>query len=288
MTVTKVRRLVNPYRPKARTKRRVARPKAKVKRNPASIITLGLVNPHKPATRRKVKRVKHIHIKVNPTKVRKGKTKMTAAKKKAFVARMKRARAKNPSTRRRRTRRATTHAAAPRRRRTARAANPRRQRTSRKNGTRIYVMKRNGTRRRVGRRNPEMFGMRGTESGKAILAGLVGVYATKTVGPMVANAIPSLGGSPIISAIISAAVAWGGGMLIGKSLGKTYGEGFMFGGLMQAGSQLLNLVVPANPLALSGLGDFVPAQFPVPQNPIRQKMLLGGATPGMGAAATFR
>ena len=190
----------------------------------------------------------------------------------------------------------------PRRRRRAATVNPRRRRRNtthrtrarRRNSTRIYVMpKRNGRRRH---RNPDVFGMRGAAAGKAILAGLVGVYATKTVTPMVAGAVPQVGSSPIISAILSAVIAWGGGSLIGK-WDKTAGEGFMFGGLMQAGSQLLNLVVPANPLSLSGLGDWVPGRFSVPENPIlRGRALLNApAMPsaptvgsGMGVASLFR
>lgn len=208
---------------------------------------------------------------------------MTAAKKKAFVARMAKARAsknrkKNPTKRHH----TVTH----------------HRKAVRRNGTRIYVMKRNARRRNGYRRNPEMFGMRGANAGKAILAGLVGVYATKTITPMVSNAIPQVGGSPIFSAIISAAVAWGGGMILGK-WDKTAAEGFMFGGLMQAGSQLLNLVVPSNPLSLSGLGDWVPGSFPVPQNPISgwnaprgrigsPSVAQPAPAAGMGAAVMFQ
>jgi hypothetical protein len=149
------------------------------------------------------------------------------------------------------------------------------------------------------RRNPEVLGMRGVEAGKAILSGLVGVYATKQITPMIAGAIPSIGSSPIFTAIIQAAVAYGGGALIGK-WDKGAGAGFMFGGLMQAGSSLLNLVVSPNPLSLSGLGDFQSASFAVPQNPImaaaRQRAIAAAATPGpsanqgagMGAAMMFR
>lgn len=129
-----------------------------------------------------------------------------------------------------------------------------------------------------------MFGMNGATAGKAILAGLVGVYATKTVTPMVANIVPQVGSSNIMAAIISGVVAWGGGLLVAK-WDKTAGAGFMFGGLMQAGSQLLNSVLPTNPLSLSGLGDFAPASFSVPQNPIRAAAMLRaqGMLPAAGA-----
>ncbi len=259
MTIKKVRRLVNPTRragtkkklsdkqikhfgtraQKAGLKRRRTLARKSVKRavkktvrviNPANLITLGLLNPQ-----RRTKKRGH-----------------TVAKKRRKVT----ARASNP-TRRRKVRRTTSVA----------TANPRRARRRSKNPTRIYVTRRS-TRRVNGRkRNPEVFGMRGADAGKAILAGLVGVYATKTITPMVAQAVPQISGSPILTALISGVVAWGGGMLVGK-WDKRAGEGFMFGGLMQAGSSLLNVIVPTNPLSLSGLGDFAPARFPVPQNPI--------------------
>jgi hypothetical protein len=218
------------------------------KKNPASVITLGLINPQpkgkKVATKTKRRRRRTAVKAVNPRRRRRS----------------------NPVARRRRS---YTHRANPRRR-------------ARRNSTRVYVMPRRNGRRLAGRRNPEMFGLRGAQMGKAILAGLVGVYATKLVTPMVANAVPSVGASPIISAIISAVVAWGGGMLVSR-WDKAAGEGFMFGGLMQAWSSLLNLVVPANPLSLSGLGDFAPAMFAVPENPIlraaRQRALAAQAVP---------
>ena len=186
-----------------------------------------------------------------------------------------------------------------RRRRAANTHRPRRTNARRRNSTRVYVIKKNRRRTsgRMARRNPEMFGMRGAEAGKAILSGLVGVYATKQISPIVANAIPSIGASPVFTAIIQAAVAYGGGMLIGK-WDKGAGQGFTFGGLMQAGSSLLNLVVSPNPLSLSGLGDFQAASFTVPQNPIMaaaRQRAIAAATPvgapagaGMGAALMFR
>jgi hypothetical protein len=209
--------------------------------NPASLITLGLVNPE--------------------------------TKGKKTVAKRRRHSSKRASA-------------------TAKHRNPRRRRHARKNGTRIYVVKRNSRRRSGGRRNPEVFGLRGSAAGKAIIAGLVGVYATKTVGPMIANVVPSVSGSPIISALISAAVAYGGGLVL-QRWDKTAAEGFMFGGLMQAGSQALSLVVPSNPLSLNGLGDFTPARFAIPQNPIlagQQALppIAASSLNGMGAALSFK
>ncbi len=251
MTIKKVRRLVNPTR-RAGTKKKLS--DKQIKHFGTRAQKAGLKR-RRTLARKSVKRAVKKTVRVinpanlitlgllNPQRRTKKRRKVTA-------------RASNP-TRRRKVRRTTSVA----------TANPRRARRRSKNPTRIYVTRRS-TRRVNGRkRNPEVFGMRGADAGKAILAGLVGVYATKTITPMVAQAVPQISGSPILTALISGVVAWGGGMLVGK-WDKRAGEGFMFGGLMQAGSSLLNVIVPTNPLSLSGLGDFAPARFPVPQNPI--------------------
>ena len=204
-----------------------------------------------------------------------------------------------------RRRRAIKAANPRRRRRVAAASNPRRRRRvvnsrrARRNGTKVYVIRKN-RRRNGSRRNPEVFGLTGVNAGKAILSGLVGVYAAKTITPMIASAVPTVGSSSVMGAVISAVVAWGGGSLVAR-WDKTAGAGFMFGGLMQAGSQLLNMFVSPNPLSLNGLGDFVPGGpvglFPT-TNPIRQAAMAramvaapapvsGGNLSGMGAAASF-
>jgi hypothetical protein len=245
MTVTKVRRLVNPSPARRRMspaqiaifgtpaqkaalkkgKRsagaaspRHRKASARSSRNPATMITLGLVNPQP---------------------VRKAaKTTMARTKKRTTAKHRTTKRRSNPHTK--------TH-------------------TKRRNGTTKIYVKRNSRRRS---RNPEILsGMTAGQSGKAILAGLVGVYATKTLTPMITSMLPSMGGSPLVSAVISGIIAYGGGMVIGKQ-DSALGRGFTFGGLMQAGSTALNSMLPSNPITLSGLGDFHPASFSVPQNPI--------------------
>lgn len=307
MTITRIKRLANPRHVKrnAKAKRKLSPKQIRIfgtkaqkdalkrkrtiaragssrrKVNPAHVLTLGILNPNSPERSKR--------------KTTKGKNKSMATKKQLAALRKARAAKKRSShsTRNpRRHRRAVMH-----------ASNPRRRASKRRNSTKIYVLPRKHNRRHNGRRrNPDVFGLKGMQAGKAILAGLVGVYATKTITPMVATAVPQVGSSPIFSAILSAVIAWGGGALITK-WDKTIGEGFMFGGFMQAGSQLLNLVVPSNPISLSGLGDWVsisPTGFPVPSNDIMRAMLArqGAALPppsapatpaaGMGVAAMFR
>lgn len=315
MTVTKVRRLVNPAkRRNASAKKRKLSPKqikifgtkaqkAALKRKRTMSRTRPAAKPRKTAHRRKTNPASIITLMpaaLNPRK--RGKTVATKTRKRRRVAAGTAPRRRRVSHRRR----SVATAVNPRRRRRTRtASNPRRRRVNshrRRNGTKIYVMRKNRGGRR---RNPiSTFGLSGAKMGEAILAGLVGVYTTKTFGPTittyVATAAPSIASGSmgsIVSAVISGAIAWGGGMLVSK-WSPTAGQGFMFGGLMQAFSQLLNLVVPANPLSLSGMGDFVPGRFTVPQNPIMAARMMqqlpapmpaqGSNLSGMMAAASFK
>jgi len=180
-----------------------------------------------------------------------------------------------------RTRKANASAAPRKRHRTVHASNPRRRR---KNATRIVVMsprgrhKSNPSRRRVTvrrrntgrRRNPELFGrsVGVTEMTKQVLGGLVGVTIVKTVPGMLPAAATS---SPILATATSVVTALAAGYITGKVF-PDLASAVMFGGLMQAGSVLLNQFLPSvgSTIGLSGLGNLVgPASFAVPQNPLR-------------------
>ena len=124
--------------------------------------------------------------------------------------------------------------------------------------------------------NPQLFGRQvgALEIGKAIAGGLAGVAITKAVPNMLPAGITS--SSPIMNAVVSAAVAIGAGMIV-KALVKgdpTIGDAVMFGGLMQAGSVALNSFLPqvGSVIGLQGLGngmgDLVAGRFPIPMNPI--------------------
>lgn len=281
MFVQKLRKVVNPHRRKAskrmarakngrflkKTKRRAKKTSRRV--NPAHLLTLGFANPHRKVQKRK-------RNKGMATKVRRRKSaKRSAAAKKAARTRKRNLMAKSNPVKRRR-----------RRHHVARRANPiRRRRTHarrRRNSTRVIVMapkRRNGRRRR----NPTLFGQHLStgQAAKMVAAGLVGVTATKLVVPMIPGGLTS---TPIGAAIASIIVAIGGGWLIGK-WDQSAGSGFAFGGLMQAGSIVLNMIpVPGvNQFALSGyrgMGDFVPASFPIPQTPV----LLNSPSMGRGGA----
>jgi len=119
--------------------------------------------------------------------------------------------------------------------------------------------------------------------------GLVGVAATKFLPTLIPSSmLASLGSSPILGIGLTIAGAFVASW-IGKKVNNEFGEAILFGGLMQAGSQILTAFAPASiagQLALSGLGDIVPGSFVVPQNPMRMPMMIappsGGG--GMGSA----
>ena len=155
-----------------------------------------------------------------------------------------------------------------RRRAVAVAANPRRRRR---------VIRRN-PRRRVTRRrrNPDVFGARPLSGGgiKLIAGGLVGVAAAKFLPRLIPSSITATMGNfgGVVATGISAYVA---SIAAGKFLGPQMGQAVLFGGLMQTGSVILNMVLPGFavagvPLALGGgLGELMPGSFVVPQNPLR-------------------
>jgi hypothetical protein len=245
-------------------KRKVAkRSVAKRKRNPAQLITLGFMNPHK-------------------TRKRKKNSMATLTKK------QKRSRAARKAAR---TRKANAHV--PKKRRTTRR---------RKNSTRVVVVrsrKRRSNpgrrvtvrRRRTGithrrRRNPELFGrsVGVAEMTKQVLAGLVGVTVTKTVPGMLPSGATS---SPILATATSVVTAVVTGYLAGKVM-PDIASAVLFGGLMQAGSVLLNQFLPSigSTIGLSGLGNLIgPASFAVPQNPLRPNTVVAIAPPS-GAGGT--
>jgi hypothetical protein len=254
MVVQKVTRVAN--RGKVIHPRRRPTKRAAAKRvsagNPAHMLTLGFVNPHK-----------------------KRSTTPVAAK-----ARRK---AKRSSSNRRR-------AASNRRRRPAASNHRRRSRPvasnrKRRNATRIVVIgprknkRRNGARR--GRRNPTFFGssVNAVKMAEYIFGGLIGVTINKTVLPMLPASLISSNIATTIAALVIAGVEWWLASMIDKDFGSAVG----FGAFMNAGSQALNAFVPSvgSVVGLSGRGmaDFVPGRFVVPQNPVTDAMS-GISAPG--------
>jgi hypothetical protein len=121
---------------------------------------------------------------------------------------------------------------------------------------------------------PSFFGGVGARGlGTTIAGGLVGVAAAKLIPGLVpANLLPVQSGWMKVA--VTGAAAWIAGTAASKFMGKAFGDAVMFGGFMQTGSMALNVLLPnftvgGVPLALSGMGEFMPGRFPVPQNPLR-------------------
>lgn len=173
--------------------------------------------------------------------------------------------------------------AAPRRRATRRrravvaVANPRRRRVTRRR--RRVAVASNPRRRRVysrrRRRNPvNLFGSTGSKDVLSMIGGgLVGVAAAKFIPKTVAGSLGSLtsGMGQYGGLVLTGVSAWLAGWAASKFVSEKFGSAVLFGGLMQTGSVAINLFVPG--FAVGGvplaLGELVPGQFVVPQNPLR-------------------
>jgi hypothetical protein len=109
---------------------------------------------------------------------------------------------------------------------------------------------------------------------KLLGGGLLGVAAAKFIPTILPTTmLGSVATSSIGQTLITGVSALAAGWLAGK-LDQKFGEGVLFGGLMQTGSVMLNAFLPGVtvggvPIALSGFGDLLPGSYAVPQNPIR-------------------
>lgn len=222
------------------SKRRVTRRKV-TRRNPALVVTLGALNPRRKKMAKRRKSVRRRKAVANPRR--------RVARRRPAVRRRRRAVA-NPTPRRRRR--------VSRRRRAV--ANPRRKSYSRR------------------RRNPiSVFGSSGSSAMLSMIGGgLVGVAAAKLIPRTLSSTLSGItGGMGQYGGLVLTGVsAWAAGWAATKFVNPTFGNAVLFGGLMQLGSVALNLFLPSFsvggvPLALSGMGEFVPGSFAVPQNPLR-------------------
>ena len=257
----KRKRTVKRAAPKRKATRTVNPRRKRTRRNPAPafVVTLGAVNPRK-----------------------KGSTSMAKRR------RRRASRKANPVRRRRRNR--VTTVTAPRRRRSysrRKAANPRRRRNT------TYRSRRRSSRRR----NP--VGASARTMGTMILGGLAGVAAVKLIPRFIPAGMIPAGGGFIMASVVSGVAAYAAGWLAKRFMGEAVGNYVLFGGLMQTGSVVLNGILPGFkvagvPLALSGgMGELMPGQFAVPQNPLRlpapaapvnARMPMNGIQRGYGSA----
>ncbi len=228
----------------------------------------------KRSKRRTVRRSNPVLIElgaVNPRR-RKNVAKRKTRRRRASVARVHRRRRTN--VRRRRVNRRRANPVARRR------VHHRRRRRTNAGG---YRRVRRYSRRR---RNP-VFGMSGGKNMLTMVAGgLVGVAATKFLPTMLPSSITaSFGSGPFMGVIITAAGAFAAGWIAKRFMPGAFADAVLFGGLMQTASVALTAFAPpslASRLALSGLGDIMPGNFVVPQNPVTSRAVV--AMPqGVGA-----
>lgn len=164
-----------------------------------------------------------------------------------------------------------------------------RRRARRRNSVRIVYRSRrrraSNPRGRRRHRNPISFGG-AKDMAISVLAGLVGVTVTKTIPGMLSS---FTGGSPLLTAALSAVTAWAAGYAAEKMLGPSVGKAVAFGGYMQAGSVALNAVLPSigGVIGLSGMRGLTPSNdILLPYNMFagRGAMLAaGGGGPASGA-----
>ena len=257
-TILKVKRLSNPRR--RRKPRRMSalqrkyfgprRSRSNPKRrrrtrrsNPALVATLGALNPRKRRTTKVARRRRRHSSASNPRRRRRNRV----------HARRRRV-ARNPRRYTRRRRRNTVVVVTRRRRR----SNPRRR------NRRRHSYRRN--------RNPSLFGHSITsKQGLTLIGGgITGVVAAKFIPTMLpVSLLGSLGSSNIGRTVITGVSAIVAGWAAGKA-NREFGEGVLFGGLMQTASVAFNAFLPGLYSSLGiGLGDLLPGTFSVPQNPIR-------------------
>jgi len=250
MVVSRVMRVANSGRRVAR-----ARPKKKSKSrstgNPAHLLTLGF----------------------NP-KTHKRRNTVSVAKAKRKNRKRSTSNARRTKSRNRRAYGSAVHRA------------PNRRRKNRRNpSTRVVVIRPN---RRHKKRNPSFMGssVSVTRMAELVAAGLIGVAINQAVQPMLPTSITGTAIGASVAAVVVAAAEWWVGSLIDKDLGAAAG----FGGLMFAGSTILNQFIPSvgSYVSLSGRrgqGDFVPGRFAVPQNPVTDAMSGMQSSGGLGQGA---
>jgi len=172
--------------------------------------------------------------------------------------------------RRRRAVARTRHAIASNARRRRATSNPHRRRR-RNPGTRIVVVPRrmNAHRGRRATRNPMILGqqMNAGRITKVVAGVIVGVGVVKMGVPMLPSTVTS---SPIFQFASAVAVAIAAGWAAGK-VSPDLGGSVLIGGLAEAASMGLDNFLPIQQYTgLSGMGTYVPASFPLPNNPIPQ------------------
>lgn len=138
-------------------------------------------------------------------------------------------------------------------------------------------------------KNPALFGAPTKPADIAVMiaGGLLGVTATKVGVTYLPSSYITSNFAKVIASI---AVAFAAGFIAKKAVPSgNFGDAVLFGGLMQAGSVTLNAFVPSIG-AQFGLGEFVQANYTVPENPFarraRQMAAAGSTAPTLATVPT--
>jgi hypothetical protein len=124
------------------------------------------------------------------------------------------------------------------------------------------------------RRNPlpTLFGapIFGKNSMELVGGGIAGLVVTKFIPTLlpasITGGIASSNFGRVVLSGVSAVVAG----YLGTKVSPTFGQGVLFGGMIQTASIALNAFFPSVYSQLNpSLGELMPAQFAVPQNPLR-------------------
>src|SRR5271165_3166347 len=134
------------------------------------------------------------------------------------------------------------------------------------------------------RRNPQFLGgsVKPMKMVELVAGGLVGLG----VNNLVMTALPAtLTGNAFGAVASSVAIALASGYA-GGFVDKEFGAAVAFGGLMAAGQLAINQWIPSvgSSIGLTGLRDFVPGRFPVPQTPV---VLSSGGPMGGGVTSAY-
>jgi len=262
----KRKRKRNPVARKVSAPKRVNRKRRTRRSNPALVVTLGAMNP-----RRKKRRNKPVAA----TRKNRRRRRVNTA------TRTNRRRRRNPvarRTNRRRRRNATRIVVVAPKQNRRRRRNP-----SRRNRRRVHHRRRNPM-------NTSLFGapLFGKSSLELVGGGLVGVAAAKFIPTLLPTSLTGGVASSNIGRTIITGIAAVVGGWAGSKVSPQFGQGMLFGGMMQTLSVALNAFLPSVYGQLSpysSLGDLMPGGFSVPQNPLRLPPPPPAALPPSGSQA---
>lgn len=115
--------------------------------------------------------------------------------------------------------------------------------------------------RRSHRRRSNPMGFNVRDIGTQLLWGTAGGVAALSVPGLVASSY----NTGWTGYLLNGASAWAGSMLVGKVAGPKAGQDFFVGGLVATGLRIFNNFFGSSfPVGLSGLGFYIPNNFPLP------------------------